>query len=244
MVDPVYTLTMAAAIVVGIVLARRTQAALPLAPRQKLGIGLGAFCGAMLGAKLPFVLADWDGMTSGAAWFADGKTILVGLVGGYFGVEIAKWLLDIRIKTGDSFAVPVAAAIGIGRLACFHAGCCYGTPTRLPWGVVFPAVDTLPRHPTQLYETAFHLTMAGVLYWLHKRGLFRRQLIKLYILSYLAYRFATEFIRPEARLAAGLTGYQWAALVLVPLFAWLWWRDARMMRRQSTLEPRQDAAAI
>jgi phosphatidylglycerol---prolipoprotein diacylglyceryl transferase len=235
MADPTYTLIMAAAIVVGVVLARRTQHALPLAPREKLGIGLGAFCGAMLGAKLPFVVADWDGMLSGAAWFANGKTILCGLVGGYFGVELAKWLLNIRIKTGDSFAVPVAAAVGIGRLACFHAGCCYGTPTNLPWGVVFPAVDSEPRHPTQLYEAAFHLTMAGILYWLQKRGMFRGQLIKLYILSYLVYRFFTELIRPEARLAGGLTGYQWAAMVLVPLFAWLWWRDARAMATRASL---------
>src|SRR6266516_1252027 len=113
MVDPVYVLIMAAAIVTGIVLAKRTQVALPLAGREKFYIGLGAFCGAMIGAKLPFVLSDWDGFLSGAAWFSNGKTILCGLVGGYFGVEIAKWMLGVRIKTGDSFAVPVAAAVGI-----------------------------------------------------------------------------------------------------------------------------------
>src|SRR3972149_533461 len=107
MVDPVYILIMAAAIVTGIVIARGTQAALPLLPREKFFIGLGAFCGAMIGAKLPFVLADWEGFLSGAAWFANGKTILCGLVGGYFGVELAKWQLGIHIKTGASFAAPV-----------------------------------------------------------------------------------------------------------------------------------------
>lgn len=221
---------MAAAIVTGILVAHWTQAALPLAPREKFFIGLGAFCGAMIGAKLPFVLSDWDGFLSGAAWFASGKTILCGLVGGYFGVELAKWALGVRIKTGDSFAVPVAAAVGIGRLGCFEAGCCYGTPTSLPWGVTFPTADSLPRHPTQLYEAAFHLTAACVLYWLQRRGLFRGQLIKLYILSYVVYRFFTEMIRPEARLAGGLTGYQWAALVIAALFTWLWIRDARAVR--------------
>jgi phosphatidylglycerol---prolipoprotein diacylglyceryl transferase len=227
MVDPIYVLIMAAAIVTGIVLARQTQVPLPLAPREKFFIGLGAFCGAMIGAKLPFVISDWEGFLSGAAWFSNGKTILCGLAGGYFGVEFAKWLLDIRIKTGDSFAVPVAAAVAIGRLGCFHAGCCYGTPTKLPWGVVFPTVDNLPRHPTQLYEAAFHLIAAVVLYLLLVRGLLRGQLIKLYILSYLVYRFFSELIRPEARLAGGFTGYQWAALVLGVLFVWLWIRDAR-----------------
>src|SRR3982751_6842994 len=200
MVDPVYGLMRAAAIVTGIVLARVTQTALPLTRREKFFIGLGAFCGAMIGAKLPFVLSDWDGMLSGLAWFSNGKTILCGLVGGYFGVELAKWLLDVRVKTGDSFAVPVAAAVGIGRLGCFHAGCCYGTPTDLPWAVVFPRVDSSPRHPTQLYEAAFHLCAAAMLFVLLRRGMLRGQLIKLYILSYLVFRFFTEMIRPEARL--------------------------------------------
>jgi phosphatidylglycerol---prolipoprotein diacylglyceryl transferase len=228
--DPIYALIMAAAIVAGIAAARFTQVALPITARQKFWIGLGAFCGAMIGAKLPFVLSDWDGMLSGAAWFSNGKTILCGLVGGYFGVELAKWLSGVRIKTGDSFAVPVALAVGIGRLSCFYAGCCYGTPTDLPWGVVFPTADSLPRHPTQVYEAAFHLAAAGALFALQRRGEFRGQLIKLYIMSYLVYRFMTEMIRPEARLAGGLTGYQWAALVMLVLFAWLWVRDARVLR--------------
>jgi phosphatidylglycerol:prolipoprotein diacylglycerol transferase len=159
------------------------------------------------------------------------KLILFGLVGGYFGVVAAKWSLDIHVHTGDSFAVPVAAAVAIGRWGCFVAGCCYGTPTSLPWGVVFANVDSQPRHPTQIYEFLFHATMAGLLYVLWRRRVFPGQLIKLYILAYMAYRFVTEFIRPEARLWAALTGYQWACLVLSGLFAWLWWRDARELRR-------------
>jgi phosphatidylglycerol:prolipoprotein diacylglycerol transferase len=221
------------AIVVGAALSRVTQQRLPLSAGQKFGIDLGGFIGAMLGAKLPFVLADRTGLISGAAWFSDGKTILFGLVGGYFGVAVAKWSLEIRARTGDSFAVPVAAAVAIGRLGCFAAGCCYGTPTTLPWGVVFPAVDNQPRHPTQIYEFLFHATMAAVLYALWRKRMFPGQLIKLYILAYLAYRFLTEFIRPEARLWLRLTGYQWACCVLAVLFIWLWRRDARSLATQS-----------
>jgi phosphatidylglycerol:prolipoprotein diacylglycerol transferase len=230
--DVRYTLVMLAAVVVMSLLLRRWQARLPLAWWQKLGIGLGGFCGAMIGAKLPFLLSDWTGLMSGTAWLADGKTILCGIVGGYCGVEAAKWALDIRVKTGDSFAVPVAVGVAIGRLACFIGGCCYGTPTDLPWGVCFArSGDSLPRHPTQLYEAAFHLLMAGVLFAFQSRGLLRGQLIKLYILAYLSYRFFSELIRPEPRLLLGLTGYQWAALALAPLFLWLWWKDARQLSR-------------
>jgi len=230
-----YSLIMLAAVVVLSVLLRRWQARLPLAWWEKLGIGIGGFCGAMIGAKLPFALSDWSGLASGATWLADGKTILCGIVGGYLGVEVAKWTLDIRVKTGDTFAVPVAVAVAIGRIACFAGGCCYGAPTSLPWGICFArSGDMQPRHPTQLYESAFHLAMAVVLVALQQRGAFRGQLIKLYILSYLAYRFLTEFIRPEPALFAGLTGYQWAALALFPVFACLWWRDARRMPNSGT----------
>jgi phosphatidylglycerol:prolipoprotein diacylglycerol transferase len=222
-----YTLIMMFAVGTGVFLSRRNQQELALSPGERLGVGLGAFCGAMLGAKLPFVLADWEGMLSGAAWFADGKTILCGLVGGYFGVELTKWMLEIRVKTGDSFAVPVAASVGVGRVACFVAGCCYGTPTSVPWAVVFPMIDGQPRHPTQLYEATFHLSAAVVLYVLQSRRYFRGQLIKLYILTYLGYRFITEFIRPEVQLWGGLTGYQWACLALMPVFVGLWIRDRR-----------------
>ena len=222
-----YTLIMIAAVATGVLLSRRSQRSLPLSSGEKLGICLGAFCGAMIGAKLPFVLSDLRSLSSGVASFADGKTILSGLVGGYFGVEIAQWSLDINVKTGDSFAVPVAAAVGVGRLACFSAGCCHGTLTSLPWAVVFPNVDDLPRHPTQVYESAFHLTAAVVLVQFERRGLFRRQLIKLYIITYLLYRFVSEFIRPEVRFWGNLTGYQWAALVLVPLVLWLWAKDRK-----------------
>ena len=222
-----YAGIMVAAIATGAALSRRTQGALRLPWTDRLGIGIGAFSGAMIGGKLPFVLSDWEGLRSGAAWLADGKTIMCGLVGGYLGVEVAKWALEIRVKTGDTFAAPVAAAVAIGRLACFYGGCCYGAATSLPWGVVFPRVDAQPRHPTQLYEFLFHYAAAIVLLGMQQQGLFRGQLIKLYLLSYLAYRFLTEFIRPEPQLWLGLTGYQWAALALAPLFAYLWIRDRK-----------------
>ncbi|MEZ6060387.1 MAG: prolipoprotein diacylglyceryl transferase [Planctomycetaceae bacterium] len=227
--SPLYPLIMLAAVGSAAIISRFTQRDLPLVRSQRIFVGLGGFCGAMLGAKLPFLLSDVDGLLSGTAWFSSGKTILCGLVGGYFGVELAKKHLNIRTKTGDSFAVPVAVGVGIGRLACFAGGCCFGTPTDLPWGCVFPATDALRRHPTQIYEAIFHLTAAGILFVMWRRQLLKGQLIKLYIIAYLAYRYATEFIRPEARMWAGLTGYQWAALALIPLFAGLWMRDARQV---------------
>lgn len=227
-----YACIMLTAVAAGFGIARVTQRGLPLRAWEKIGIGLGAFVGAMVGAKLPFLFDDWESFRSGAAWFSNGKTILTGLVGGYLGVEAAKWSLDVRTRTGDSFVIPVAVAIAIGRVACFHVGCCYGQPTDLPWGVVFPAVDNLPRHPTQLYESLFHLSMAGLFVWLAARNAFPGQRIKLYLILYAVYRFFSEWLRPEARVYGELTGYQIASLFIICLFAWLWVRDARTAARR------------
>ena len=136
----------------------------------------------------------------------------------------------MTIKTGDSFAVPVAAAVAVGRLACFVGGCCFGKPTSLPWGVIFH--DGIPRHPTQLYESAFHASAAVFLAWTERGGCSNIQRIKLYLIAYLIYRFFTEFVRPEPVVALGLTAYQWGALALIPVFAL-----ALAPRRGSANEP-------
>lgn len=225
--DAIYAMIMLTAMGVGAALCRGPQRKLKLRPDERFGIGIGAFCGAMIFAKLPFAFRGQWGPLDGAVWLADGKTIICGLVGGYLGVELAKWWMRINVKTGDSFAVGAAAAVAIGRLACFRAGCCFGTPTDLPWGMQFPRIDSVVRHPTQLYESLFHALLAIVLFVLRERQLFPGQLMKLYLLVYFAYRFVTEWIRPEPNLMMGLTGYQLACLGLAPIFGWLWWRDSR-----------------
>ncbi len=239
-----YPLIMAGAIATGLFVSRFTRQKLTLTDAQRLGIAIGAFIGAMLGAKLPFALSDWEELVSGRAWFADGKTILSGLAGGYLGVVVAKWALGVRTRTGDSFAVPVAASIAVGRLGCFVAGCCYGSPTAMPWGVVFEQHGALARHPTQLYESAFHALTAIGLYQLQRRGLFRGNLFKLYIIAYAAFRFATEFIREEQPLWLDLTGYQWSALAMIALFGGLWWYDAAEQRAAAEGHVREERSEV
>jgi len=220
-------LTMLLALIAAFGLSRFSQRKLPLTFAQKFGLGIGGLIGAMTGAKLPFLFSDWDQFLSGAAWFSDGKTILTGLVGGYLGIEAAKWVFEIKSKTGDSFLIPVAVAIAIGRLGCFFGGCCYGTPTELPWGVVFSSVDSFARHPTQLYELIFHLSAAAIGWWAQGRNLFPGHRIKIYIACYASYRFISETIRPEARIFAGFTAYQMASVVIASLMIWLWWRGSK-----------------
>ncbi len=224
-VDVGYLLIMSSAIAAGAVVRKWVGPTLEIPRLARVAIVLGAIIGGAIGAKVPFLVADPAGLVDGSAWLSDGRTITFGLVGGYFGVEVAKLAAGVKTKTGDSFAVPLAVSIAVGRLGCFWAGCCYGAESALPWAVDFG--DGLHRHPTQLYEFAFHLGAAVVLYELGRRNLFERQRIKLYFIGYFLYRFVTEWIRPEPEVALGLTIYQWSSLAFIALFAALFALDRR-----------------
>jgi phosphatidylglycerol---prolipoprotein diacylglyceryl transferase len=229
MTSPAYSLFMLLALGV-FLLARRLQPSTTSLPaREQLALGLAAFIGGTFAARLPFVFPSDEPFFSRAAWLADGKTVTTGLAGAYLAVELTKWWMGIRAKTGDALAVPLAAALAIGRWGCFCNGCCSGVPTDLPWGVDFG--DGVPRHPTQVYESLFHAAMAGVLLVIARRRLIPHQRLKLYLIAYCAYRFLTEFIRPEPRLAGGLTFYQWFVLPCAATLAVQWWYDARQLNR-------------
>src|SRR5438270_10525299 len=227
-----YTSFMILALVVFLA-ARRIQpgnAALAALPWWKrLALALAAFVGGAFGAKMPFALAKQAGWLDESAWLSDGKTITTGFIGAYLAVELAKIVLGVRVKTGDSFALPLALALAVGRWGCFFNGCCYGAPTSLPWGVHFQVHGEMVRcHPTQIYESLFHIIMAGVLLLVIHQGTFRCQRLKLYLISYGIFRFATEFIRPEPVGWLGLTFYQWAALGLVAGLSIQWLVDERL----------------
>jgi phosphatidylglycerol:prolipoprotein diacylglycerol transferase len=213
--------------------------------QQRLMLALSAFIGGTLGAKLPFVGAAGAGWFALESWLQDGKTITMGLVGAYIGVELAKLALDVRVKTGDTFALPLALALAVGRWGCFFNGCCYGNATDLPWGVDF-LVDgrTVRCHPTQVYESLFHLTMAGLILLMMRLDVLRCQRLKAYLIAYGLFRFLTEFIRPEPPQWLGLTFYQWVGLGLAAGLAVQWAIDARQLRRQPGATVNQFAVAL
>ncbi|WP_103935082.1 prolipoprotein diacylglyceryl transferase [Bryocella elongata] len=171
-----------------------------------------AAVGGLVGSRVLGVAEQAPAMGLHLAMFfaSGGKTIVGGLLGGWAGVELAKFAMKMKRRTGDLFAIPLCVGIAVGRLGCFFAGLAddtYGTPTSLPWGVNFG--DGARRHPTQLYEFFSLAILAAVLWWMKRRPHREGQLFRIFMAAYLAWRLAIDFIKPQP-LIGGMNVIQWA----------------------------------
>lgn len=189
-----------------------------------------AVLGAALGSRVLFWLEDptvtaahWRELT----FLLGGKTVIGGIVGGVISVELTKRVLGITQRTGDLFAVPTAVGIAIGRIGCFLTGLddqTFGTPSALPWAVDFG--DGVRRHPVQLYESLFVLSLAWLLTRLDRRPHANGDLFRWLMIGYMGWRVAIDAFKPEVRLVAGLSTLQLAALAACVYYA------QEMARRQ------------
>jgi prolipoprotein diacylglyceryltransferase len=170
--------------------------------------------GALFGSRVLGLLeqAPRDGWHWHQLLVPGGKTIVGGLLGGWFAVEIVKRCIGIRSRTGDLFAVPLCVGIAIGRIGCFFAGLAddtYGNPTSLPWGVNFG--DGIPRHPTQLYEVLFLSILGYILWKWDARPHVDGSIFRAFMAAYLGWRLLIDFLKPQP-LVHGLNVIQWACV--------------------------------
>jgi phosphatidylglycerol:prolipoprotein diacylglycerol transferase len=134
---------------------------------------------------------------------------------------------EVPVKVfADCTAVAGAIGQAIGRVGCFLVGDDYGRVTDVPWGVEFPrgAPPThAPVHPTQLYEIAWLLPVAGFLWWRRKRSPF---LFGEYLALNGLGRIVIENWRVNPKVALGMTEPQWigAGLIAVGLGGWAYFR--------------------
>lgn len=149
----------------------------------------------------PLQLVSLDFLRSGGVFYGG---LIGAILSGYFLMQryqLPWW------KTADACAPGIAIGNFFGRQGCFAAGCCWGKPTTLPWGVKFTELGheitgvplDVRLHPTQLYESFAMLLVFFFLFWLHKHRRFNGQVILFYALLYSVIRFAIEFLRDDPR---------------------------------------------
>ena len=232
---PVYSygVLLAIAYLAGLQLAvvRARRAGLDAARVMDLGIYL--IIAALVGAKLMLVLTDFS-------YFSSNPAELLSLVragGVFYGGLIVSFLTGLWLvrryklpiwSAADMYAPGIALGHVIGRLGCLLAGCCYGRPTDVAWGLTFTDpvaaanVGTplgIPLHPTQLYDAGAELLILIVLLATERRGRgFAGRTFWLYILLYAISRFVVEIYRGDPRgTLMGFSTSQFVSLVIAPI---------------------------
>lgn len=192
-----------------------------------IGVIVGGRLGEMFFYKFSQLLADplslfriWEGGMS--------------FHGGLIGVSIAmillakKWQLPV-LKLGDFIAPLVPIGLGAGRMGNFINGELWGRPTDVSWGMVFPHVDNLARHPSQLYEVVGEGILLFIIVWIYSsKPRPTGAVTGLFLLGYGIARSLVEFFRvPDD---SNFLGIEWLTegqllsipMILIGAFLMLW----------------------
>ena len=159
--------------------------------------------------------------------------------GGFIGVLIGIGIYALRNKKSwlaitDFIAPLTPLGFAVGRLGNFINGELWGRPTDVPWAMVFPMVDNLPRHPSQLYQCALEGVLLFILLWWYSAKTRPRGAVSgLFLIGYGGFRFIIEYFRePDSFLgflALGWTMGQWLSvpMMLIGLLLLIsaYWRD-------------------
>jgi len=242
-----YGVLVATGVVLGLLYARRQAARMGLPPREVWNLGIYMIFSALIVSKLWLVVTNWDYYAANRSeifsvtLLQSGGTFYGGVLGAVLAILVYSrargWPL-LPVFDISAGALPLAHAIG--RLGCFAAGCCFGKPTALPWGVTFTDPEAarlagtplgVPLHPTQLYEAAAEFLNFLLLVWLGGRQRFGGEILGTYFILYGTERGVIEFFRGDPGRTLMFHGsvslMQVVSVGLVIGGCFLWWRGLR-----------------
>ena len=139
--------------------------------------------------------------------------------GGMLGVFLALYLYGRKhgmgfFEVSDFIAPWIPIGLGLGRIGNFINGELVGrvADPDLPWAMVFPFVDQLPRHPSQLYQALTEgLLLFLILWWYSRKPRPVMAVSAVFMFFYGTFRFITEFFRtPDAHL--GFIAFEWMTM--------------------------------
>ena len=147
--------------------------------------------------------------------------------GGLLGVLLAMALYARKTRRTwlditDFIAPLVPLGLAAGRVGNFINGELWGrvADPALPWAMVFPQIDNLPRHPSQLYQAALEGVLLFVVLWLFSRTARPRGAVSgVFLIGYGFFRFVAEFFRTPDDGIFGLSETismgQWLSLPMI-----------------------------
>ena len=197
-------------------------------PHFALDLSMVIFGSGFLGARLLHVIWEaptfyWEHPLEIFNLFAGGYVYLGGLAASvaatYYYCKIKN---EIFLNWADLLAPVCALGYGLGRLACFARGCCYGKACSLPWAVSFTSHESMgvlliPRHPTQLYAVLIELSITAYLLWRERRAHVPGEIFLNWIILHGWARLTLEIFRDDDRGFAplGLSLATWIAVAMI-----------------------------
>ena len=189
---------------------------------------LGVILGGRIGYVLFYKLGDYINVPWKIFYVWEGG---MSFHGGMLGVIVAlAWFARSRkqhwLDVTDFMAPLVPLGLAAGRIGNFINAELWGRPTDVAWAMIFPRVDNLPRHPSQLYEFALEgVVLFAVLWWFAAKPRPRAAASALFLIGYGVFRFAVEFTRePDSflgLLALGFSMGQWLSVPMVVTGLWM-----------------------
>lgn len=174
----------------------------------------------------------------GLSWYGG---LLFGFLVGFWCLKKGKFRIGTVL---DILAPGIALGFFFGRMGCFLRGCCFGNPTQVPWGVIFPSGapasivywEQVKVHPTQLYASFAGLVSFFILLAIEKRIRLKLQgiLFFCFLMLYGLWRFTIEFFRyhdPELYLVGWFTRGHALSIVSIILGLTLIWRTVKRNRQ-------------
>jgi phosphatidylglycerol---prolipoprotein diacylglyceryl transferase len=154
--------------------------------------------------------------------------------GGFIGVLVAMYFFTRKypqpwLNVMDFVAPLVPIGLGAGRMGNFINGELWGRSTSNQFGMIFPHVDNLPRHASQLYEFSLEGVTLFLLLWFYStKPRATGAISALFLIGYGSFRFIVEFTRePDGflgLLSLGLSMGQWLSLPMVLVGIWMYWQ--------------------
>ena len=154
--------------------------------------------------------------------------------GGFLGVLMAMFFFTRKysqpwLRIMDFVAPLVPIGLGAGRMGNFINGELWGRATNSSYGMIFPQVDNIARHPSQIYEFFLEgIVLFSILWVFSRKQRATGAISALFLIGYGIFRFLVEFTRqPDdflGLLQLGLSMGQWLSLPMILLGFWMWFK--------------------
>jgi phosphatidylglycerol:prolipoprotein diacylglycerol transferase len=209
------------------------KAALGLSDEKFWGLIASLAFGVFAGATGFYLIAYGGGVVPNVQKLIATRNVLGGsFLGTYLGAAVVSWAYCRRNgipygPVGDTLGAAAPLGLAIMRVGCLLNGCCWGKPTSLPWGIVFPRIRSavppalrgVPLHPTQIYEMLGSLAIFALVDRVMRPRIAAGRLrpgdgLAASVGLYAALRFGVDFLRagdPGVISPLGFSVAQWMA---------------------------------